>query len=157
MPAINIRRALPGDLPELSNIWYEKMVLQQQIDRRFILMENARQKWLEYVTEYVTHQRNAMWVAELNTNLAGYLIARLQDSPPGLHPETIGCISDMALDIHNPQPGLGQQLLAVARAWFVEHQVHNIIANVPRRQVVDQAFWRAQGATEWMDLMWLKL
>ena len=157
MPAIQVRRAQPNDLPELSNIWYEKMVLQQQIDRRFRLAEMARQKWLGQVSRYLSHERSRIWVAELHSELVGYLIANLQDAPPGLYPEAVGCISEMALDIHNPQPGLGQQLLEAARAWFGEHQIQSIIANVPRRQVVDQAFWRAQGATEWMDLMWLKL
>jgi Acetyltransferase (GNAT) family len=157
MTAITIRRAQPSDLPQLSDIWYEKMVVQQQLDQRFTLAQAARQKWLEYATLCLVDIQCVLWVAEHNTQLAGYMIACLQDSPPGLLPEKIACITDVALDIHNPQPGLGQQLLLAARSWFAEQDVQIIIVHVPHRQVVDQAFWRAQGATEWMDLMWLKL
>lgn len=157
MPVINIRRARYSDLPELSNIWYEKMVLQQQVDRRFTLADGARQKWMRHIDGYLAHERHAIWVAELYSNLAGFVLANVEESPPGLYPEMMGCISDMALDVHNPQPGLGQQLLDAACAWFAEHRIQSIVVHVPRRQVVDQAFWRAQGATAWMELMWLKL
>lgn len=157
MPAITIRRAQPSDLPQLSDIWHEKMVVQQQLDQRFTLAQTARQKWLEYTVSCLAKVDCAIWVAEINAQLVGYMIAYLQDSPPGLLPEKVGCIIDVALDVHNPQPGLGQQLLLAARVWFAEQDVQIIIAHVSHRQVVEQAFWRAQGATEWMDLMWLKL
>lgn len=157
MPPIVIRRAQHSDLPDLSNIWHSKISFQQQIDRRLTLAENAQQKWIEHLGRMLNEERSRVWVVELQSSVVGYLIAMLHDLPPGLYPESIGYIPDMALDIHNPHPRLGQLLLEAARAWFAEYQVQNIVASVPHRQVVEQAFWRAQGATEWMDLMWLKL
>ena len=63
----------------------------------------------------------------------------------------------MAVGAHSYQSGLGKKLLAPLRLWFAGQGITSIVAYVPRRQPVEQAFWRAQGATDLTDVMWMKL
>jgi hypothetical protein len=88
--------------------------------------------------------------------LLGYVMGWILSNPPGLLPEKIGVISDMTLDAHQYQGGLGRSLVKAAREWFAEQQIENVIVHVSHRHAVEQAFWRSLGALEWVDVMWLK-
>ncbi len=157
MDQITVRFAISNDLIDLADIWYENRAIQQQSDVRVTLISGAKAKWMADATLWLSNTRCSMWVASRSGNLSGYLVAWLQEMPPGVQPDYVGCITDIAVDPHNPTGGASQSLLNAARDWFLEQGVKNLIASVPHRQPVQQAFWRGQGARTWMDLMWLKL
>ncbi len=157
MDQISVRLATPNDLIDLADMWYENKAIQQQSDARVTLIAGAKAKWIADATLWLSNVRCSIWVVFRGAKLAGYLVAWLQDMPPGVQPSCIGCITDVAVDPHNPSSGAGQLLLNAAREWFLEQGIKNLIATVPHRQPVQQAFWRGQGARTWMDLMWLKL
>lgn len=157
MDPVTIRLATPNDLIDLADMWYENRLIQQQSDPRLTVVSGAKAKWIAEATLWLSNTRCSIWAAFRGDNLAGYAVAWLQDMPPGMQPDCVGCITDIAVDPHNPSGGASQILLNAARGWFLEHGVENLIATVPHRQPVQQAFWRGQGARTWMDLMWLKL
>jgi hypothetical protein len=45
MSASMIRPATPADVPAMAQLWHEKMIIQQQTDRRFHLAPNALEEW----------------------------------------------------------------------------------------------------------------
>jgi ribosomal protein S18 acetylase RimI-like enzyme len=156
MHAITVRLATLNDLPELTRLWYEKTTLQQQFDRRFKLAPDARQSWSSAAENWLNTAECGMVVAERENQLLGYAIGWIQPSPPGLLPKQVGYISDVAVDAHSHQGGLGRLLVSDLRQWFLQQGIQQITAYVPRQNAVEQAFWRAQGAVEWVDLMWIK-
>ena len=157
MDQITTRLAIPDDLVDLADLWYENQVLQQQSDPRLKLSVGAKAKWIDDAARWITNPRCAVWVALRQNHCQGYLVLWLQDMPPGVVPIRTGYISDMAVDLHTSSGGAGQILLRVARDWLMQQGIENITVAVPHRQAVQQAFWRSQGARTWMDLMWLKL
>ena len=157
MDQITVRLATLNDLIDLADMWYENKAIQQQSDARVILLADAKTKWIAESTLWLSNARCSIWIAFRGAKLAGYLVAWLQDMPPGVQPDRVGCITDIAVDPHNPSGGAGQFLLNAASEWFLGQGIKNLIATVPHRQPIQQAFWRGQGAKTWMDLMWLKL
>jgi hypothetical protein len=157
MDQVTARLATPDDLTDLADLWYENRVLQQQSDSRLTLTSEAKVKWIEEASHWLTNPRCAIWVALRAENRQGYLVLWLQDMPPGIVPACMGCVTDMAVDLHSPSGGAGQILLSAARDWLTQQGIENMMIAVPHRQPVQQAFWRGQGARTWMDLMWLKL
>jgi GNAT superfamily N-acetyltransferase len=153
---IIVRAAASSDLPELSRLWHEKMVLQQQADSRLVLMQKARTKWTESAAQWLTDKRCCFQLAEDEGLLLGYIVGWLQDSPPGLLPERIGAVTDLMVDAHSQRSGVGRLLLTALRDWFTGKGIQQLIAYVPARFAVEQAFWRSQGAAEWMTILWLK-
>jgi GNAT superfamily N-acetyltransferase len=143
MSNLTIRPAQAADIPQMTMLWYEKMILQQQSDRRLKLLPDAR-------------ARCRMIVALREGEIVGYIIGWIQASAPGLAPERIGVVTDIAVGAHSYQGGLGRLLLESLRNWFCEQEIKHLMAHVPRRQPVEQAFWRAMGATELTDVMWIK-
>jgi GNAT superfamily N-acetyltransferase len=153
---IRVRAAASSDLPELSRLWHEKMVLQQQSDSRLVLTPGARAKWADSAAHWLTDQRCCFQLAEDEGLLLGCIVGWLQDSPPGLLPEHIGAVTDLMVDAHSHRSGVGRLLLTALRDWFAAQGIQQIMAYVPARFAVEQAFWRAQGAAEWTTILWLK-
>lgn len=156
MPNVMIRSANAADIPKIAMLWHEKMILQQQSDRRLALLPDAPARWSSAAGEWLNNDCCRMNVALRDDEIVGYIIGWIQSSSPGLSPERIGVITDISVGVHSYQSGLGRILLEALRDWFCERGVVQLIAHVPRRQPVEQAFWRALGATELTDVMWIK-
>jgi ribosomal protein S18 acetylase RimI-like enzyme len=156
MQAIIVRAATLNDLPELSRLWHEKMILLQQFDSRFILTPAAVNRWPEEVTTWLEDRDCRIYVAERDGHALGYAVGWTKPAPPGLFSDRIGYVTEIVVDAHAHQGGLGRLLLSALRQWFTAQEIEQIVAYVPHRGVVEQAFWRAQGAAEWVNLMWIK-
>jgi ribosomal protein S18 acetylase RimI-like enzyme len=157
MQSVTIRTAKSSDIPAMAALWHEKTVVQQQSDARFTLLPDGDTRWSEAATDWLSDSRCCIYVGERTDGIVGYIIGWLQDAPPGLSPEKVGVISDLAVGLHSYQSGLGRMLLDALREWFADQDVTCLLAHVPRRQPVEQAFWRALGATELTEVMWMKL
>jgi ribosomal protein S18 acetylase RimI-like enzyme len=156
MQVLITRVATLTDLPELTRLWHEKMVLQQQFNRRFRLMPNAQTIWAQAVSEWLSNSNCRIETARHNDTLVGYAIGWIRPAPPGVIPTHLGYVEEVVVDPHSRQGGVGRELLDGLKEWFVEHDIQNVVACVPHLGAVEQAFWRAQGAVEWVDLMWIK-
>ncbi len=151
-----VRAATDTDLPEISRLWHEKTILQQQSDRRIALTPAARTQWSEAAAVWLNNERCSILVAEGERELLGYIIGWVQEAPPGLIQSRLGAVTDMMVDAHSQKGGVGRLLLSSLRDWFHTQSVQQLIAYVPARLAVEQAFWQAQGAAEWMNILWLK-
>lgn len=152
-----VRAAIPDDLPDLSRLWYEKMILQHQMDRRWRLDVDAQANWSVTVSDWLKDENYRVLLGTHDNLPVGYVIGRFQTAPPGFAPKDIGAVIEMAVDSHVQSGGIGRMLFEAISDWFRQRGVQQMVAYVPHRQAVDQAFWRALGATEWVDIMWLSL
>jgi GNAT superfamily N-acetyltransferase len=156
MREVIVRAATQTDLPELTRLWHEKMVLQQQFDRRLTLTPDSAVRWAEAAADWLSQPDCGVFVAQRDTQLIGYVIGSAGLTLPGLLFDRFGCITDLAVDAHSHQGGLGRLLLSALHEWFSARGIQQMIAYAPHRSTVEQAFWRAQGGAEWIDLLWIK-
>jgi len=157
MPEVQIRRANSADIPGLARLWQEKMTVQQQSNRRYRMAPDAAARWSQAAALYLDDPLAAVFVAQRGNELVGYVVLRCEASPPGLLPEQIGKVVDMAVGLHSDQNGLGRRLWDSARSWFTAQSLTRVEAHVPRFMPVEQAFWRAMGAIDVVDVLWMKL
>jgi GNAT superfamily N-acetyltransferase len=90
-------------------------------------------------------------------HLLGYIVGSVVENLPTLLPEKHGYVGDLAVDAHGKVGGIGRNLFEALKGWFRDRGVTHVEARVPYRHAVAQAFWRALGATEWYEHLWLKL
>ncbi len=154
---ITIRPATSADLPQLTHLWHEKTVMVLQFDRRFALLPDGAAEWGLALEHWLKDDTCTVLVALSGDHILGYVVGHVESSPPGLSPEQFGVVTDMAVDLHGQAGGIGKALLTALREWFAERGLTILIAHVPHRSAVEQAFWRAQGGTDWVDLMWMKV
>ncbi len=149
----SIRAATAIDLPALAHLWHEKMVL--QADHRTVPAPNARDVWAASAQTWLDDARCGMFVAEREGDLVGYIVGWLQPMP-GVAPEQIGLITDLALDAHGYYGGVGRALVTALREWFAAQGASRAAVWTGHYDAVAQAFWRSLGATEWVDVLWMK-
>ena len=102
----------------------------------------------------------AVYVAEskiVEGRVVGYIIGSVVGNIPGLPAEHHGYVTELAVDSHGKAGGIGRALFDEMRKWFAARGVTHVEARVPVRHAIAQAFWRALGASELYEQMWLKL
>jgi GNAT superfamily N-acetyltransferase len=156
MEALKTRPASLNDIPRLASLWYEKTVLQQQADPRFRLAPDALERWSQAAQGWIKDSSFAVFAADAEDAPVGYVVVTIEPGAPGLLPERIGAILDLAIDAHGYHGGVGRALVDAARDWLREQGIEQMRIPVARRHAVEQAFWRALGAKEWFDCLWMK-
>ena len=99
--------------------------------------------------------RCGFFAAERDGEAIGYIVGWLQ-TMPGLVPEQIGLITEIAIDAHGYHGGAGRALVSALRAWFAGQGITKTAIWTAHYDAVSQAFWRSLGATEWVDVLWMK-
>lgn len=151
-----IRAVNAPDLPALVELWLEKSILFAQADRRVKVSADARVRWLAQAEIWLQDERCGFFAAERDEKIIGYIIGWQQPAPPLFDAPYIGAVTDMAIDAHGYHPGAGRALVSSLKNWFEGRDVRQMLVYAPRRYAAEQAFWRSLGATEWMDVLWLK-
>lgn len=99
--------------------------------------------------------RIGFFVATRDDDVIGYIVGQLQPMP-GIAPEQIGLITDITLDAHGYHGGAGRALVNTLKDWFGAQGASHTAVWTPHFDAVGQAFWRSLGASEWMDILWIK-
>jgi ribosomal protein S18 acetylase RimI-like enzyme len=152
---IAVRPATTADLPVLVEFWYEKWTLLSQSDARVRLLPDGRAAWQAAAKTWLHDERTALYTVTDEQHPVGYALGWIDPLFwAGLQP--IGVIVDIALDAHAPHIGAARALVEALRTHFAAQGMTQILVWTARQQPVEQAFWRALGAIDWMDGLWLK-
>jgi ribosomal protein S18 acetylase RimI-like enzyme len=148
-----VRKANPQDTEELLRLWRERtdVYLKQQGST------TAAEQWREAVLCWLDRDDAAVLVADREGQLIGYMVGWVRENLPFTQPAQFGLISEMSVDGHCKQGGVGTALLDAMKAWFKAKDLHHIEVRVPYLQPIEQAFWRALGARDSYDLLTVKL
>jgi len=155
-----VRRATAVDADGILFVWQETADMLARGDSRYRLAPNAAAIWRENLLQELTQGDRAIFVAESlvkEGHILGYIVGRLIEGEPTLQTERRGLVSDLAVDSHGKAGGIGRGLFDALKSWFRECGVSQVEARVPSRHPIAQAFWRALGASELYEHMWLKL
>jgi ribosomal protein S18 acetylase RimI-like enzyme len=155
-----VRGATAADVEKMLALWQDANQLLASVDSRYRLVPDAEARWRLSLQEWLCRDDVAIFVAESTVRegqLIGYIIGSIADNLPWLAPERFGYISDLAVDSHGKASGIGRNLFEALKGWFKERGISTVEARVPHRHPIAQAFWRALGASELYEHMWLKL
>jgi GNAT superfamily N-acetyltransferase len=155
-----VRGASPADAEKMLVVWQETADMLAKVDSRYRLAANAAVHWQELLRELLNRQDTAIFVAESTVregHILGYIVGSVVPNLPTLAVERIGLVGDLAVDSHGKVGGIGRSLFEALTGWLREQGVQHVVALVPHRHPIAQAFWRALGATPLTDQMWLKL
>jgi GNAT superfamily N-acetyltransferase len=157
MSPIIVRPAAPADLPEIGALWHEKVILLQQSDARFKPQPDAQTRFIQAAARWLDTPGTLFLAAVRDNQVAGFAVVHIQPGWPGMLPEQLGVVTQFIVDSHGQPGGIGRRLLDAVRTWLTGQGIQQVIVHVPQRFAIEQAFWRASGAADWMDILWLKL
>ncbi len=145
-----IRPATTEDLAELVRLRQERMEVYLKAEPR-LQHANDTSVWQAAIGAWLADERAAVHVAARQDELIGYMVGWQWDNPPWVEPSKIGMITEMSVDGHCKQGGVGSALLASLRTWFATQGVYAVEIRVARQHPIEQAFWRATGAQPFLD------
>ncbi len=157
MDTLEVRRALAADLEAAGRIWQESAETLSQLDPRYRTAPDGLERWKSARLAGLANPDQCLFVALRRGEVMAYLCGTLKPNLPGLLPEQIGVIDELAVDSHGHGGGPGRLLLEAMIGWLRERGISRVEIRVPRQNAIAQAFWRAIGAREWYDLMWFKV
>ncbi len=144
--AMRIRMASKPDLETAAQLWYERIALLRESDANIALAPDAIDAWRKRARTWIEDGEYACFVAETDGTVVGLAAVTIVAGQPGLFPEHIGTIMELAVDLHQPHPGLSGDLLEQAKTWLKSRGVGTVEVHAPAYYPVEEAFWRAQGA-----------
>lgn len=156
---MTIRPTITADLPLLSEYWYDRMALLQQMRTPLRLLPDARSRWEAAANDWLADSDLICLTYTRDDEAAGAIIGGIERNQPGIAPEHIGRVRQLVIDLHTPRPqrGVGSALLTALNDHFREAGVTRTIAEAPVTLAVEQAFWRGVGAKNSHDIFWMDL
>ncbi|MCB9437219.1 MAG: GNAT family N-acetyltransferase [Anaerolineales bacterium] len=153
----DVRPATFADVDPLTILWQANMEERASYDRRFQLAESAVEEWRAAFHNWLQQDNVQVLVAEKEGQLIGYVIGWVLERPLFHLQQRYGFISDLGVDGHAHQGGVGKALFNGIKPWFSQQEVGVIEIQVMHQHPIAQAFWRSRGATEYLDHFWYSL
>ena len=155
-----IRPGTEADVPEMLRLWREMMDFHARVEPRFrpLPQPEGEGAWEKYLREDILG--NSAWcvfVADADGSLVGHIMGTVRDRVPVFEPERYGYVTDIVVDPEARRSGIGRALFAALQDWFQAHGVSVLELQVAHHNPASQAFWRAMGCTDYMDVMWFDL
>lgn len=148
-----VRPANTSDIEELLRLWKERSEVYLKDPR----IKMTAETWCQAVLTWLPREDVRVLVADRDGQLIGYIVGWTRENFPGLTPAHYGLVSEMSVDGHCKQGGVGTALLAELKNWFKSKNLTNVEIRVPHLQAIEQAFWRASGASDYYDHLWYRL
>jgi ribosomal protein S18 acetylase RimI-like enzyme len=153
-PDFVVRPARAADRPAVVLLWGEMMGLHAAMDGRLSIAADWRTHVEESFGGWSRHGDNHLTVAEGAEGVVGFALGGVVQSTIGLTPGTHGHIAHMCVGAQWRRRGVGRQLFASLRDWFVRHGVSSIHLYASCLNPVAQRFWRGLGFEDYINRLW---
>ncbi len=144
---MDIRRARVDDLEAAAALWYDRMAMLRESATWVEFASDAIDRWRVRAKDWIDDADCAFFVAEADGRIVGMAVVTIRAGNPGLHPERSGVLMQLAVDLHQPHSGLSGRLIEAAKAWLLSNNISVLAVSAPANYPLEDAFWRAQGAT----------
>jgi ribosomal protein S18 acetylase RimI-like enzyme len=150
-----VRRAGPADLDALVELWLEMTRHHQDLDPYFRLRPDARGEVRRLMARELEDPDAAAWLA--GDPPAGFCVVRIDRAPPIQEERERAEITDLGVRPGARRAGIGRDLVEAALAWVRGRGVARVEIRVAVRNAEGQAFWRALGFGDFMDVLQRRL
>jgi len=147
-----VRRADPRELDRLAALWTALADHHAAFDARFALRPGADEAVRGLLAGWLRDPDAALFVSGEAT-LDGYCAVRVDEAPPIQREQRRAEITDLLVRESERRRGLGRALAEAALGWVRERGVDRVEVRVAAGNREGQAFWRAFGFGDFMDVL----
>lgn len=158
MASFAVRPAMHPDLDQLQGLWAEVMhEIAETMDPRVRITHHAPDLWRTQMATWLDNPSVRVLVADREQRIIGYIIGMVLERPLFYYQQRYGYVPDLGVDGHAHIGGVGTALLNGLKPWFRQQGIEIVEVPVLRLHPMAQAFWRAKGASEFVDHFWYRL
>jgi len=152
-----VRPATAKDLDRVAALWTGITLHHEPIDPVFRMRDDADGELSELLRAIRRDPDAEIFVYDDAGDLPGMCIVRIDRSPPIMREVERAEITDLGVREDARRRGIGSQLLAAALAWVRASGVGRVEVQVASANREGQAFWRAHGFGDLMDVLHKRL
>ena len=147
------RLAAQRDLDRVAALWTGITVYHEPLDPVFRMRRDAGGELRELLRALGRNPDAAIFVYEEGGDLQGLCIVRIDRSPPIMEETERAEITDLGVREDARRRGIGTRLVDEAIAWARVGGVGRVEVQVASANATAQAFWRARGFGDFMDVL----
>jgi ribosomal protein S18 acetylase RimI-like enzyme len=157
-----VRDAHPRDLDRLVELWSDLADHHARVDPLFELRSDAGPRVRELLAAGLRGPDAATFVWEMSggtgpIELVGFCTLRIDRAPSIQHETERAEITDLGVSPAQRRRGIGRALVAAARDWLTARGVERVEVRVATGNPEGQAFWRALGFDDFVDVLHRRL
>lgn len=150
---VGVARARGADAPAVAALWRALLEAHAAIDPAFGLRPGAAAA-LEAATARLLDDRDAgLWVWREGGRALGFCAARVERAPQPLAETARAEITELWVEAGARRRGVGRALAEAAAAWTRERGAQRLEVRASARNRGAQAFWRALGFADFVDVL----
>lgn len=148
-----VRRAGAGDLERVTALWLAIGEHHAGLGPAFALRAGAEAEARELLRALLRDPDTAAFLYEEAGGALGLCIARIDRAPPIAVESERAEITDLGVEPTARRRGIGRALVDAARDWVAARGVRRLEVRVAVRNREGQAFWRALGFGDLVDVL----
>ena len=152
-----VRSARVQDLDRVAALWCAITDHHANLDPLFTMREDATPALRELLAALLDDGYAEILVYDVDGDLPGMCIVRIDRAPPILEEIERAEITDLGVRESLRRRGIGRALVVSALRWVVARGVGRVEVQVAHGNVEGQAFWRAAGFGDFMDVLHKRL
>jgi GNAT superfamily N-acetyltransferase len=152
-----IRRASLRDLDQLTALWRAINAHHSHLDPLFTERSEAAAEARELLRAQLADEDAAFFVCEREGELVGFCGARIDRAPPILVEVERAQVTDLYVVETLRRRGIARALVAAALEWVRARRVARVEVRVVSGNREGQAFWRALGFEDLLDVLHRRL
>lgn len=154
MASLRIREATPDDCDALGRLWQELMRFHAVLDAdEYAVKDEALPVWLDWLDSNITSDSSALFVADAQGEVVGYVLGKEGERPPVYADRRLGEIHEISVTHAWRRRGVGRRLVAALLGWFGERHLTRIRVSAAACNPTSNAFWQAMGFQPCMNSM----
>jgi ribosomal protein S18 acetylase RimI-like enzyme len=152
-----VRLAEVRDLDRVTALWTAITQHHAPLDPLFRMRSDAGGELRRLLGELARDPDAAIFVYDIDGDLPGMCIVKIDHSPPILEEVERAEITDLGVREDQRRRGIGGALVDEALAWVAAASVARVEVQVATGNVEGQAFWRSRGFGPLMDVLHKRL
>jgi len=152
-----VRLARLRDLDRVAALWTAITVHHQPIDPVFRMRPGADGELRELLGSIHRDRDSAIFVYDEEGDLPGMCIVRIDSAPPIMRETERAEITDLGVREDARRRGIASALVEAALEWVRQSGVARVEVQVASANTLGQAFWRARGFGDLMDVLHKRL
>jgi ribosomal protein S18 acetylase RimI-like enzyme len=155
--AVAIRSATASDVPGVAALWNAIHAHHVPLDPQFRVRPDAERALAALLDEALREADSAVFVGEDASGIIGFCAARLRSAPALLVETGRAEITELYVRDADRRRGAGRALVDAALEWVRGRGIDRVEVRVAARNAEGQAFWRALGFGDLMDVLQRRL
>lgn len=148
-----VRPAGPRDRDRLVDLWLGLLAHHAPLDAHYRIRPGSEAEWGRQVDQLLRGEDSAVFVFEREGELLGFCAVQVEAAPPLLVERRRAEITELMVEPGARRLGIGRQLAEAAADWIRRRGVEGTIVRIAAHNAEAQAFWRALGFADFMDVL----